>query len=187
MLTGRRPRAACTRGCAPPGECPRAGRESRVEFTRGPGLYRRDQRLELGTCRSNDSRRWRNCQLAAVHAFSTDAAEIVPTHRGADAKSKPSRQAGASHSRRYVHGPRPVRGICRTRATVIGSTDPLLSAGAPAVVITEAGHIDVLIANLAIPAPTTVATAATEEEWNDTFAALVHPLVTIVPGSSCPP
>jgi 2-keto-3-deoxy-L-fuconate dehydrogenase len=61
-------------------------------------------------------------------------------------------------------------------ATVIGSNDPLLSAGAPANVITEAGHIDVLIANSAIPAPTTVATAATEEEWNDTFAALVHPL-----------
>ena len=61
-------------------------------------------------------------------------------------------------------------------ATVIGSNDPLLSADAPATVITEAGHIDVLIANLAIPAPTTVATAVTEEEWNDTFAALVHPL-----------
>ena len=61
-------------------------------------------------------------------------------------------------------------------ATVIGSNDPLLSAGAPTTVITEAGHIDVLIANLAIPAPTTVATAVTEEEWNDTFAALVHPL-----------
>ena len=61
-------------------------------------------------------------------------------------------------------------------ATVIESTDPLSSAGAPAAVITEAGHVDVLLANLAIPAPTTVATAVTEEEWHDTFAALVHPL-----------
>ena len=40
-------------------------------------------------------------------------------------------------------------------ATVIASTDPLLSAGAPAVVVAEAGQVDVLIANLAIPAPTT--------------------------------
>ena len=61
-------------------------------------------------------------------------------------------------------------------ATVIGSTAALLSAGAPATVVAAAGHVDVLIANLAIPAPTTVATAVTEEEWNDTFAALVHPL-----------
>ncbi|HRD49199.1 MAG: SDR family oxidoreductase [Candidatus Competibacter sp.] len=61
-------------------------------------------------------------------------------------------------------------------ATVIASTDPLLSAGAPASIVTEAGHVDVLIANLAIPAPTTAAAEVSEEEWSDTFAALVHPL-----------
>lgn len=61
-------------------------------------------------------------------------------------------------------------------ATVIASTDPLVRVGAPAFVVAEAGQVDVLIANLAIPAPTTAATDVSEEEWNDTFAALVHPL-----------
>lgn len=61
-------------------------------------------------------------------------------------------------------------------ATVIASTDCLMSAGAPASVVAEAGHIDVLIANLAVPAPTTAVTEVSEDEWNDTFAALVTPL-----------
>ncbi|MFL6663261.1 MAG: SDR family oxidoreductase [Rhizobacter sp.] len=61
-------------------------------------------------------------------------------------------------------------------ATVIASTEPLLSAGAPAAIVAAAGRIDVLVANLAVPAPTTDATQVSEEEWNNTFAALVHPL-----------
>ena len=61
-------------------------------------------------------------------------------------------------------------------ARVIPSTDPLLSADAPAAIVAEAGRVDILVANLAIPAPTTAATEVSEEEWNDTFAALVHPL-----------
>ena len=61
-------------------------------------------------------------------------------------------------------------------ATVIASTDPLLSTEAPAAIVAEAGHVDILVANLAIPAPTTAAAEVSEEEWTDTFAALVHPL-----------
>jgi len=61
-------------------------------------------------------------------------------------------------------------------ATVIANTDPLSSAGAPAAIVAAAGRLDVLVANLAIPAPTTTATDVTDEEWDDTFAALVHPL-----------
>jgi 2-keto-3-deoxy-L-fuconate dehydrogenase len=61
-------------------------------------------------------------------------------------------------------------------ATVIRSTDPFLSADAPAAVIAEAGHVDILVANLAMPAPSTAATEVSDPEWNDTFAALVHPL-----------
>ena len=64
-------------------------------------------------------------------------------------------------------------------ATVIASTDPLASAGAPAAIVAGAGRIDVLVANLAIPAPATPAAEVTEEEWNDTFAALVHPLARL--------
>jgi 2-keto-3-deoxy-L-fuconate dehydrogenase len=66
--------------------------------------------------------------------------------------------------------------FARHGATVIGSTDPLVSAGAPAAVVAEAGQVDVLVANLAVPAAATAAIDVTEEEWNDTFAALVHPL-----------
>jgi len=61
-------------------------------------------------------------------------------------------------------------------ATVIASNDPLTDATAPAALVAEAGEIDVLLANLAISAPTTAATDVSDEEWHDTFAALVHPL-----------
>ena len=61
-------------------------------------------------------------------------------------------------------------------ATVIANTDPLSSASTPAAIVAAAGPVDVLVANLAIPAPTTAATDVTEDEWNDAFAALVHPL-----------
>ena len=61
-------------------------------------------------------------------------------------------------------------------ATVIPSNDPLITADAPVAIVAEAGHVDILVANLAIPAPTTAATDVSDDEWNDTFAALVHPL-----------
>ena len=61
-------------------------------------------------------------------------------------------------------------------AAVVASTAPLLSADAPASIVAAAGLVDVLVVNLAIPAPTTEATQVSEEEWNDVFAALVHPL-----------
>ena len=64
-------------------------------------------------------------------------------------------------------------------ATVIPSTDLLLSAGAPAAIVAEAGHVDILVVNLALPAPTTAATEASDEEWIDTFASLVHPLARL--------
>jgi 2-keto-3-deoxy-L-fuconate dehydrogenase len=59
---------------------------------------------------------------------------------------------------------------------VIASTDSLLDAAAPATVVAAAGRIDVLVANLAIAAPTTLAAQVTDTEWRDTFAALVDPL-----------
>ena len=64
-------------------------------------------------------------------------------------------------------------------ADVIASAECLLSAGAPGAIVAAAagvGSVDVLVVNLAIPAPTTEVTRVSEEEWNDVFAALVHPL-----------
>ncbi len=65
-------------------------------------------------------------------------------------------------------------------ATVIPSTDPLVHADAPGAVVAAAGHIDILVANLALTAPTTAAAEVSDEEWNDAFAALVHPLPRLV-------
>jgi len=64
-------------------------------------------------------------------------------------------------------------------ATVIASTDSLRAPGAPAAIVAEAGRVDVLVANLAIPAPTTPVTEVSEDEWGDCFAALVHPLARL--------
>jgi 2-keto-3-deoxy-L-fuconate dehydrogenase len=61
-------------------------------------------------------------------------------------------------------------------ATVIANSDSLMSPEAPASIVAESGQIDVLVANMAIPAPTTAATEVSEEEWTNTFAALVDPL-----------
>ena len=61
-------------------------------------------------------------------------------------------------------------------ATVIASTNSLLTPDSSASVVTAAGRIDVLIVNLAIPAPTTAVTDVLDEEWSDAFAALVNPL-----------
>lgn len=61
-------------------------------------------------------------------------------------------------------------------ATVIADTQALIDPGAAACVVEAAGTIDVLVANLAVPAPTTVVTEITEAEWRHTFAALVDPL-----------
>ena len=65
-------------------------------------------------------------------------------------------------------------------ATVIASTESLLDPQAPAAVVAAAGPVDVLVANLAIPAPTTPALDVTEDEWRDVFAALVDPLPRLV-------
>ena len=61
-------------------------------------------------------------------------------------------------------------------AIVIASTDSLLDVGAAEAVVKAAGLVDVLVANLAISAPSSLATEATDSEWRDTFAALVDPL-----------
>ena len=65
-------------------------------------------------------------------------------------------------------------------AQVIASNDSLQTPDAPAraveQAIAQAGQIDVLVANLAFPAPATLVTEVTDEEWRATFSALVDPL-----------
>lgn len=61
-------------------------------------------------------------------------------------------------------------------AVVIPSTESLVGDDSPAQVVAAAGRVDVLVANLAIAAPSTAVTDVGDEEWTEVFAALVHPL-----------
>ena len=61
-------------------------------------------------------------------------------------------------------------------AIVIANTDALTEFGVAEAMVKAAGVVDVLVANLAIAAPTSLVTEASESEWRDTFAALVDPL-----------
>jgi len=61
-------------------------------------------------------------------------------------------------------------------AEVIASTLSLVDPPAAVEVVAAAGRIDVLVANLALPAPTTPVTEVTDSEWRGAFAALVDPL-----------
>jgi 2-keto-3-deoxy-L-fuconate dehydrogenase len=65
-------------------------------------------------------------------------------------------------------------------AAVLASEADLTALDAAAQIVAEAGHIDVLVANLALRAPTTPAIDVTEAEWRSVFAALVDPLPRLV-------
>lgn len=65
-------------------------------------------------------------------------------------------------------------------ATVIGDTQSMIEPEAPMAALTDAGDIDVLVINLAVPAPSTLATEASDGEWSDIFSAMVDPLHRLV-------
>jgi 2-keto-3-deoxy-L-fuconate dehydrogenase len=61
-------------------------------------------------------------------------------------------------------------------ATVVADDRPLVDPDLPASVVQSAGHVDVLIINLAIPAPSTPAVDTGDDEWRSAFAHMVDPL-----------
>jgi 2-keto-3-deoxy-L-fuconate dehydrogenase len=65
-------------------------------------------------------------------------------------------------------------------AEVVANALPLAEPDAAASVVASAGQVDILVANLALPAPSTPALDVTEAEWRETFAALVDPLPRLV-------
>ena len=65
-------------------------------------------------------------------------------------------------------------------ATVIATEQPLVDPQLPSALVAAAGHIDILLAHLAVPAPTTPAVAVTDEEWHTLFSHLVDPLPRLV-------
>jgi 2-keto-3-deoxy-L-fuconate dehydrogenase len=54
--------------------------------------------------------------------------------------------------------------------------DPLL----PQKLVNAAGHVDILLLHLALPAPSTPAAEIQDEEWRDVFAHLVDPMPRLV-------
>lgn len=61
-------------------------------------------------------------------------------------------------------------------AEVVADTSALDTPEAAAAAVAAAGAVDVLLANLAVPAPSTPAGAVTETEWRHVFAHMVDPL-----------
>ena len=61
-------------------------------------------------------------------------------------------------------------------AEVIADDSPLIEPEAPARLVEAAGRIDVLVAHLAYPAPTTRVESVGDDEWREVFAHLVDPL-----------
>jgi NAD(P)-dependent dehydrogenase (short-subunit alcohol dehydrogenase family) len=60
--------------------------------------------------------------------------------------------------------------------TVLEDSRPLTDAATIESLFETAGRVDVLVANLAVPAPSTPAVQVTDEEWRHVFAHLVDPL-----------
>ena len=65
-------------------------------------------------------------------------------------------------------------------ATVIADNRGLGEAGAPQRIVSDAGRIDALVANLSIAAPATPAEQVGDDEWAAVFAALVTPMPQLV-------
>lgn len=77
-------------------------------------------------------------------------------------------------------GPTLVEVLSQLGATVITDPRPLLDPELPAQLVRDAGHVDVLIAHLGVPAPRSLATESTEDEWREMFASMVDPLPRLV-------
>ncbi len=61
-------------------------------------------------------------------------------------------------------------------AIVLADTRSLIAPDAPAQLVQSHGHIDVLVANLAMSAPSTPAAEVKDAEWTEVFDIMVHPL-----------
>ena len=61
-------------------------------------------------------------------------------------------------------------------ADVMADERALLEPDLPGAIVKRAGHVDVLIVNLAMPAPSTPAVDAGDDEWRTAFAHMVDPL-----------
>ena len=77
-------------------------------------------------------------------------------------------------------GPALVEGFLEHGAEVLTGDEPLSEAGAAEKLVRSSGDVDVLIANLSFPAPTTPAAEVGDDEWREVFAHIVDPLPRLV-------
>jgi 2-keto-3-deoxy-L-fuconate dehydrogenase len=77
-------------------------------------------------------------------------------------------------------GPALCAALAAEGAEVIARSGALADAGAVDAMLAGVPPLDALVANLALPAPTTPAVEVTEDEWSSVFAALVDPLPRLV-------
>jgi 2-keto-3-deoxy-L-fuconate dehydrogenase len=77
-------------------------------------------------------------------------------------------------------GPVLCRVFAEHGATVLGDPRRLDDSGTAEDAVRQAGHVDILIANLGVPAPRTPAHEVTDDEWRGVFAAMVDPLPRLV-------
>ena len=69
-------------------------------------------------------------------------------------------------------------------AEVITDVSPLLDPAEPAALLERAGDIDVLVANLDLPASTARVRDIDDADWQSGFDAMVHPLMRLVRAAS---
>ncbi len=89
---------------------------------------------------------------------------------------------GLSHKRILITqaesfmGPTLAKVFAAQGATVIADNRELQDPLLPETLVEDAGIVDVLVVNLAVPAPTSLAVDVTDKEWQHTFSHLVDPL-----------
>jgi 2-keto-3-deoxy-L-fuconate dehydrogenase len=77
-------------------------------------------------------------------------------------------------------GPALCQALSAHGAVVLADTQDLTNRDAPQRMVQQHGQIDVLLVNLAMPAPSTLAAEVSEEEWAAVFNTMVHPLPRLV-------
>jgi 2-keto-3-deoxy-L-fuconate dehydrogenase len=70
--------------------------------------------------------------------------------------------------------------LAEAGADVIADDSSLVGPGAPAAIVNKTGRVDVLVANLALAAPSTWVSEVSDEEWQTAFRHLVDPLPRLV-------
>jgi len=80
-----------------------------------------------------------------------------------------------THADRFM-GPVLCETVTQSGAELIASDDDLVDLNEVVRLVEMAGRIDCLIANLAMPAPQTLATEVSDAEWTEVFRTMVDPL-----------